>query len=63
MHTLTTPSAGGLSARLLGSNSAAADLRLPNELEFSLSANVEREVLRLIARGYLYKEIARRLVD
>jgi DNA-binding CsgD family transcriptional regulator len=28
-----------------------------------LSRAVEREVLRLIARGYLYKEIARRLVD
>lgn len=39
----------------------AADLPVPTDPELDLLTPREREVMRLLARGYAYKEIARRL--
>ncbi|MDH4345650.1 MAG: response regulator transcription factor, partial [Thermoleophilia bacterium] len=39
----------------------AADLPAPSDPELDLLTPREREVMRLLARGYAYKEIARRL--
>jgi DNA-binding NarL/FixJ family response regulator len=42
-------------------NAFAADLPRPTDPELDLLTPREREVMRLLARGYAYKEIARRL--